>query len=682
MDERYSNAQLKLVTDSPPAKLENQEWKEIRRNRLINSLNRINFQDGEVVLNFKHTKYDTILSLPAKPQPCLDKYLECSWSEPFLPDHNFENLKFENLYFADGLNQILVEADLVSINMNVVNFYLPESAAVVNSRKVRRHKCRNVSLQLIQNGLIFEGELLTFSPISFSVSIPDEMSFNGQQEINRKSPVDIILIRDNSNFYSGRCDIFRLSDTPEGRLLILKPLNSQIQRFKPKKFRGVRQELNPSPNIIFHHPFAGRRVNLKVQDISGAGFSVEENFANSILPPGMIIPEVNIEFMNGLYLKCKCQVIYRTSHDGETIKCGIAFIDMGLKDQVKLCSFLHQASNENAHVCCKVNIEELWDFFFETGFIYPKKYFYIHSNRKKFDEVYKKLYEQDSDIAINFIYQDKGKVYGHMSMFRFYKKTWVINHHAANSSKRSRAGLVVLEQIGRYINEFHRLPSAKMDYVSCYYRPDNKFPNLVFGGAARNSSNGCTIEQFAYTYINKKSLPVGNLPDDLTINITTKKDLEELTSFYENEFGGLTLKALDLCSNQIDCDQILNNDFLEAGFQRERHLYSLRNKGNLVAVFMVTVTELGMNMSDLTNCIHAFIVDSDNLPADNLYNALSKLSHHYEQGHFPLLIFPQSYSEQNSIPVDKTYNFWVLDVEKSSDEYFTHVERLTKRVKK
>ena len=90
-----SNAQLKLVTDNTAEPLESQEWKEIRRDRLINSLNRINFQDGEVVLNFRHKKFNTFVSLPARPQPCLDHYFECQWDGPTELDHEFNNYIFE-----------------------------------------------------------------------------------------------------------------------------------------------------------------------------------------------------------------------------------------------------------------------------------------------------------------------------------------------------------------------------------------------------------------------------------------------------------------------------------------------------------------------------------------------------------------------------------------------------------
>ncbi len=476
MVDKKSNAQLKLVADGTPEDIESQEWKEIRRDRLINSLNRINFQDGEVVINFRHSKYNTFLSLPAKPQPCFGHHFECLWSAPKEFDQKFRKYIFQNLYFSDGLKQVFVEAKTVSIDKNGIRFTLPETALEINSRKVRRHKCRNVDAQLSQDGFVFEGKLASFSAVSFSVSIPRDSFENSGHEINRNSPVNIILRKGEAYFYSGSCEIFRKTESSDDIIFILKPFRNQTQRFKSKKFRSVRQELNPSPNIIFEHPFTGKKVNLRIFDISGAGFSVEERFDNSLLLPGMIIPQLNVEFMNGLELNCKCQVIYRTSHDYETVKCGFAFLDINLKNQIRLSSLLHQAMNKNCHVCTKINLDELWDFFFESGFVYPKKYFFIHSNRKRFEEVYKKLYEYDSDIAINFIYQDRGVIYGHMSMFRFYEKTWIINHHAANSAKRSRAGLAVLEQIGRYINEFHRLPSTKMKYVACYFRPDNKFP--------------------------------------------------------------------------------------------------------------------------------------------------------------------------------------------------------------
>ncbi|MBW2484326.1 MAG: PilZ domain-containing protein [Deltaproteobacteria bacterium] len=682
MDKIYPNSNLKLVTGAEiPESLETQEWQEIRRNRLINSLNKINFRNGEVVLNFRHLEYDTLVSVCAKPQPCLDENLKCLWSDSFYIDNKIHLYGFENFFFTDGLKQVLVAAEVISIDQNGVSFCLPENAVVINTRKVKRHKCTNVSAWIIQNGLYFEGELETYNPVSFSVNIPDDRAFNYHQEIMRDDPAEIILSKDNEKLFTGKCEIFRQTDVAKGRILIVKPLKIHIQRFKSKKFRNIRQELNPSPKISFSHPLIGKRVNLRINDISGSGFSVEESYKNSLLLPGLIIPELKIVLTNGLELQCKTQVIYRTTLGGENVKCGFAFIDMNIKDQIRLTSFLIQAYNKNAYVSTKIDVDDLWDFFFETGFIYPEKYYYIHANKKRFIEVYKKLYEQDSDIAINFTYQDKGIIYGHLSMFRFYDKTWIIHHHAAKSAKRSTAGLVVLEQIGRYINGFHRLPSTHMEYVGCYFRPDNKFPNLVFGGAARKISEGCSLDEFAYVHLNKNNLN-SNLSTPWTIHPSTESELAELTNFYDSTYGGLTLKALDISSFGSDTDQNINDIYHSNGFKRQRCFYSLKKKEQLTAVFMICVTELGLNLSDLTNSIHVFIINSKNLPDNILYSVISRLAEHYDHDNLSVLIFPKKYCVEKEISFSKIYNFWVLDLEKGGDDYINHIERLTRRIKK
>ena len=54
--------------------------KPVNKSRLINKLNFLNFQDGSILVNFKHRKYEKTVSLLAKPQPCLDDSLDCQWA--------------------------------------------------------------------------------------------------------------------------------------------------------------------------------------------------------------------------------------------------------------------------------------------------------------------------------------------------------------------------------------------------------------------------------------------------------------------------------------------------------------------------------------------------------------------------------------------------------------------------
>lgn len=240
----------------------------------------------------------------------------------------------------------------------------------------------------------------------------------------------------------------------------------------------------PSPHIVFVHPIIKKLINLEIADISGSGFSVIESHESSVLLPGMIIPELEIEFAPDLKLFCKAQVIYRKIEDnnGENIiKCGVSFLDMDIQSQAVLSSILHHASNKKSYVCSRIDLDDLWQFFFETGFIYPKKYVHLHKCKEKFKEVYERLYNLNPHIARNFVYLEKGIIQGHISMLRIFEKAWLFHHHAS-SSVNSKAGLVVLDQISRYVNDFYRLHSTNMTYIISYFRPENRFPNRVFGG--------------------------------------------------------------------------------------------------------------------------------------------------------------------------------------------------------
>jgi hypothetical protein len=462
-------------------------------------------------------------------------------------------------------------------------------------------------------------------------------------------------------------------------VFVLEPVNDNLQRFRPKVHRSTRHKLLPSPQITFRHPIIQRIFSFEINDLSGSGFSVEEYCENSVLLPGMIIPELYIEIANDFKICCKAQVIYRnadeTYADETYAKYGIAVIDMDLQGQAKISDLLHRVVNRKSHVCNVVDLEALWKFFFEAGFVYPEKYAFIHTNKGKFRETYEKLYIHSPTMARHFIYQDKGVIEGHMSMVRFYENTWLIHHHVASSSGHSRAGLVVLDQIGRYINEFHSLYSTHMNFVICYFRPDNKFPNRVFGDFTRdlNKPKGSSLDSFAYFHF-REAFEQHDLSESWALTETQPEDLLELKIFYESASGGLMLNALDLEPDMISSDE-LNKEYQRLGFKRERRLFSLKKESLLKAVIMITISDIGLNLSNLTNCIHLIVLDSNDVPLNVLRSSFSQISHHYEQKEIPVLLYPVRYAESQSIPYEKIYNLWVLNMQ-NTDDYFRFMKKL------
>ncbi|NOZ83649.1 MAG: PilZ domain-containing protein [Epsilonproteobacteria bacterium] len=603
--------------------------KRIRKKYLINVLNYINFQDETILINFKHPKYDSTMSFQAKPQPYLGSTLKCLWIGS-LPHQISKSYEFLNLLVSDGQKLIYVKPDLIEIDKTSVTFSLPSFCYSISSRKLQRYPCKDIQVEFIQNGAIFYGFLLDFNPTAFHVkiSIKPPQTFNW---IDAEAEVYVVFKNEQEVVYSGECRIIRQDFAHKMRIFVLEPVKNQIRRFSPKELRSSRYELLPSPSAIFNHPILRKIISFQIEDLSGSGFSVSEYRDCSVLLPGMTIPKLEIEFAQDFTISCKAQVMYRKVYktdNGEAYaKCGIGFLDMNIQDQGRLSNILHQMANKNAYVDNRVNLDALWKFFFDTGFVYPKKYAYISTNKEKFKDIYKKLYIQNPNIARHFIYQDKGTIQGHISMLRAYENTWLF-HHLASRATYAKAGLVVLDQISRYAYDFYRLYSTHLDFIISYFRPENRAPDHLFGNFTRqlNESKGSSIDPFAYFHFQKifESLKINETDLSLAkIQQIQPDDLVELQNFYEYQSGGLMLHALNLDPGTIDEDN-LDEEYRKAGFKRERHLFSLKKKEVLEAVIMVNISDAALNLSNLTNCIHIFCMDKGSL--DRSMYALSCLA--------------------------------------------------------
>jgi len=656
--------------------LETRTARPVTRKRLINSLNKLHFTDGGITLNFKRRSDCSRVSITAKPQPCLDSTLVCTWQDEAGPAADLTLCDFESFFISDGLHNIIVEADLLDSSPEGIRFVLPGVGYDISNREVKRHRCQGVGALITAGHESIMGELVNFSARSFSVQISPEGERCLMPEPGNN--VDVFLSRDGHGIFFGECKVVRRKRARNGDSIVLQPLRAVAPRHQPRKYRSLRPDITPMPDIVFPHPFTGKMVALKAADISGSGFAVKEHVSRAVLIPGMKIPNISIEFISGRTTRCDAQVIYSEVVGSGTVKSGLAIVDMDVNDHTRLSSLLHQGTFKNSQVCTStLNVEELWDFFFESGFIYPEKYQFIRKQKDHFRKLYLKLYENNPQIARHIIYRDKGLIFGHVSMLRYYRRTWLLQHHAAISSSRHKAGLVVMEHILHFINEFHLVFPGLMKYVGCYFRPNNRFAGRVFGGSVRSIANPgkCSLDSFAYLHFNGER-PPGTLPHHWELEPTRREDMDVLKKCYEERSGGLLLHGLDLTENDMALEPAISGEYEQLGFKRERHLYSLKRKDVVNAVLVANVSDVGLNMSDLTNCIQAFVVDPEGLPPEVLFRAMDRLSHHYGSDVVPVLLHPRSYADERSIRYAKIYDLGILDLEHFGP-YLTYIKDLT-----
>jgi len=654
--------------------------KSVSKSRLINKINYLNFMNTALRVNFKHRQNGKTIIHGARPQPCAGDILECLWVEPRDLRPVIDSYRFNHLLLSDGEVSIVVEPELIGMDDERISVRLPETGVIVNSRSHIRYPCAEVTARLIQNGSRFVGSLVDFSARAFRMELtsapPETMA-----AIDPDSPANLDLSCPDGSSYTGECRIIHRNTGGKSLTIILEPLSHDARKQTQEKFRGDRYQLIPSPDIVFKHPFTGNRFERRVIDLSGTGFLVEEDENSAVLIPGMILPEAALRFAAGFRLKFKARVVYRERIEPDNgagaVKCGIALLDMNPKDHVGLSAFLHQVHDRNSYVCNKVDLEELWDFFFETGFIYPGKYAHIQNNKEQIKKTYQKLYIQNPHIARHFIYQAKGRIMGHMSMLRFYQDSWLIHHHAARKSASQKAGPMALDQVSRFIHDAARLESMHMDYIICYYRPDNHFPDRVFGGAAKiiDGRQKCSIDTFAYFHCPEISSPEPALTGGWHVTGVQHQDMVDLKQFYEHTGGGVMLRALDLEPDVYGRGDI-SEDYHKLGFRRERDLYALKNNGIVKAIIIINTSEIGLNLSDLTNCVKVLVMDPEGLSKEVLVQALHLRMQQTGQMGMPVLLYPVCFAEERSIAYDKLYNLWAVHIKGQSDKYFNFLRRL------
>ena len=549
----------------------------LTQKQIINLLNLLHFLNQAVALIFLHEQQDRIISVPGKTNPCQGRGVFCAWEKPGAWAYQKKGYRFRYLLIDDGRSLIIIKPHRVDLDTEGITIELPERGVEVATRQNARYRCTPLPVQILQEGVVCSGNLIEFSVGALEIQIQEDKT-SPWQWINPQVPIKTMLRDGAEMIYSGDGRILKEEEKDGERTVIVQPLLQQIQRVQQREFRTERLKLAPAPNITFQHPILQKLIKLPIGDLSISGFSVEEE-KNATLLPGLIIPNLQIEFADLGTLSCRVQVIYRKGLSGGLNKYGLIILSISPRDHWKLSSLLNRTLDSRLDVSGQIDMESLWRLFFTSGFIYPQKYSQLQINRHHFQELYRKIYLDNPEISRHFTYQDRGIIHGHIAMLRISSRTWMIHHYVASPDARyKRVGLILLHQIQRYITDSLHVEFPQMEYITCYFRPENKFPNLVFGGVARRIKNPkiCSLDTLAYlTYpLVLKQEP---LPDPWEFLPATWEDLEELEGYYQEKSGGLMLKALDLKAGLSERDP-LSEKYQELGLKRVRRVFSVKKK--------------------------------------------------------------------------------------------------------
>ncbi len=641
----------------------------VKQKKFMNAVNYTHFVGGSIFVNGVNRKSGESYLLKVSPEPCQSAEVTCRFQEGFPFD--MQNLTIENLIIDDGKSIICMPLEILEITKEHFSAQISAKGFVFSERQSRRFRSLMVYVRVRQGVHTAGGALEDFSSNGFRIVLDEGEAYR----YDPAQDIEVELYKENTIIYSGRCRLVRTEDDPHS--VVVTPYEDQRIVYKRRKLRNPRLNLVPTPKIVFTHPFSNQQVAYEISDITTSGFSVYEDADRSLLIPGQIIHDVDILLAGSMRMSCDVQVIYSQKFKKNVCRFGIAIIDMDMSTYSKLFDILSNADDVHANFTSNISMDSLWEFFFESGFIYPKKYVSLCQNRERFKETYEVLYQKGREIFGYFTYQRNGIVYGHASIIKAYHRTWMIHHLAARPLEKKRTGLYVLKHILNYFDGLYRMPAVGMDYMIFYFRPENRFPDYFFGGFCRelNNPKACSMDQFAHLICSKQDDNV--FPNGWKVQGTSARDIEELSEWYDARLGGLMIKAF--CPDPGGSrEESVEEMYARVSLKRKYSLVKISYRDQTKAFVLIDESDIGVNLSDLLNSIKVFVPDSSGVPWDILRKIICEIAREvYETEKFPVLIYPASYADQESVIYDKKYNLWVLDAQ-YGDDYSEHLKAKAK----
>ncbi len=634
--------------------------KTIEQPELINLWNSIHFQEGTVLVHLHHPRYREDLLVQANPAPCGSQTLTCQWPADSL--RFTEDANILNIILTDGLSMFLVPTRFKDIQKDSFTIEIPEQAYILGRRQARHYGCRGIDAELLQNGFQAKGELTDFSALAFSVKVSPEAT-DSFRCYDAGCPATINLSRDGQMVFTASCGLIRQSSGQGAREMVFTPAANPIGRMLAKKFRTPRVSVTPLPNITFEHPLTRKNVQMDLTNLSSAGFAVSLAPDEDVLLTRMILPQVSINIGGSLKIPCRAQVINRHVEKSKHIRYGFVILDMDIVTYNRLSHIVLNTVDPGIHIADTIDADRVWDLFFESGFLYARKYEMVQTYRKPLQYTYSRLYRDNPAIFSQVTYQRNGKIYGHVSMVRSYDRTWMVQHLAARALEDMRTGMQIIRQVIRYFDSLYCLPAVGMDYMMFYFRPENRFPDRFFGDFARHIMNPriCSLDLFAYLNY-PTAAPAEELPAGWTLGRCSETDVEELNRYYRFASGGLLMDVLRLGKERPE-GKTLSDLYASCGFVRRYRSLSLSQDGKLKAVLIANQSDAGLSLSDFLNGIKILATDAEGLPWPVLQAAVSRLTGDYTIDQIPLLVYPANYFQVQNVPCEKRYNLWIMDLD-------------------
>lgn len=262
-----------------------------------------------------------------------------------------------------------------------------------------------------------------------------------------------------------------------------------------------------------------------------------------------------------------------------------------------------------------LGFDALWGLFRETGFLYPSKEAVLEPVMDEVRRGYEALRTSESELHRAVVIREAGRIVGHVSGLRAYRRTWMFHHLAAVQGKQ--AG----EQVTVGAIE-HLLHAPDHEYFRSWFFARVGFPSRIFGGFARRVVDPelSDIRRYAHFLVetDRRFGPAAGIH----VSEANAADLVCVEQHFIATERPLMVRAEDLTKRGLELDDI-KVAFARFGVMRSRRvLVAHADDGRLVGFALAELSSSGLNLSEALSSFRLFVLPHVDAPAHDVRRAL------------------------------------------------------------
>lgn len=463
------------------------------------------------------------------------------------------------------------------------------------------------------------------------------------------------------------------SDEHDDKLFVVIQLNDPnvkpVLDISPNKRQSDRYifEKTTDAFIEFTHPFSLSKKVTKILDISNSGISIAMQGSKYAMPPGLLIDNVSMQLPLSARLDIMLRVKGFAQEQGaeEGLKVCMEFVNATPELVKEVTNFVQHKLSCNLQDATSDDIEELWYFYFETRFFYKSKRQQLQNNAVTIKDTFKKLLETNTPLIKKILYKEDGVIKGNVTAIKVFDHSLMVQHLNALKTNSGSAAKEVVRGITSYFMDGKANNASGNRYICFYFRPNNLYPALVFGEAAKLIDN----PDICWTYTYQFSLPADSYDyiqdKDIDVYEASVQDLADLetTLIRNDEFNIIRLEGL---ARETLTNMTITETYKDIGLYRHRRVFVAKDGDTGKRVYAVCCyASAGLNFSELTNSIKLYETQESSRSTQKLINAVCDYAlRSYEETAVqnPCLLLKPEQPVPNSFVLHKNYTLFALDI--------------------